>query len=316
MNDTEYLQKLVQVARLYYEENMTHQAISKKLGTTRQSISKMLSEARERSIVEIKINDVETNLSKAAQMIKEIFPIQNVTIVPGHFNDDALARKMLAQRAALYFDDLCREGLHKIGISWGRSVYSFVEQCSESSLLQRADIFPLGGASSQAAAYFMINEMVRMLSEKTGGTAHFINLPLGPLSPEDYELFTRTQAYAEILDQWQEIDLAVIGIGAIGNLKHRSYYPGESELLAEDCANIIGDICTHYFDLQGRITETIGAASMIRIPFENLAKVKRVLALVNGNEKIDAVTGALKLGIVTDIIIDEALAEGIIARLS
>ena len=81
MNDTEYLQKLVQVARLYYEENMTQQAISKKLGTTRQSISKMLSEARERSIVEIKINDVETNLSKAAQMIKEIFPIQNVTIL-------------------------------------------------------------------------------------------------------------------------------------------------------------------------------------------------------------------------------------------
>ena len=40
------------------------------------------------------------------------------------------------------------------------------------------------------------------------------------------------------------------------------------------------------------------------------------MALVNGNEKIDAVTGALKLGIVTDIIIDEALAEGIIARLS
>ena len=91
MNDTEYLQKLVQVARLYYEENMTQQAISKKLGTTRQSISKMLSEARERSIVEIKINDVETNLSKAAQMIKEIFPIQNVTIVPGHFNDACAA---------------------------------------------------------------------------------------------------------------------------------------------------------------------------------------------------------------------------------
>ena len=38
MNDTEYLQKLVQVARLYYEENMTQQAISKKLGTTRHII--------------------------------------------------------------------------------------------------------------------------------------------------------------------------------------------------------------------------------------------------------------------------------------
>ena len=62
--------------------------------------------------------------------------------------------------------------------------------------------------------------------------------------------------------------------------------------------------------------EKIMDLHLCSIPFENLAKVKRVLALVNGNEKIDAVTGALKLGIVTDIIIDEALAEGIIARLS
>ena len=57
MNEKEYLEilKLVEVSRLYYEQEMTQAEIAKQLKISRPVVSKLLSEARDRGIVQINI---------------------------------------------------------------------------------------------------------------------------------------------------------------------------------------------------------------------------------------------------------------------
>ena len=53
------IERMVNVARLYYEENMTKNEIAKKLGISRPLVSILLTEARACGVVTITINQAE-----------------------------------------------------------------------------------------------------------------------------------------------------------------------------------------------------------------------------------------------------------------
>lgn len=54
--ENERLHKILEVAKMYYIENLTQSEIAKELNLSRPSISKMLNEAKESGIVTININ--------------------------------------------------------------------------------------------------------------------------------------------------------------------------------------------------------------------------------------------------------------------
>ena len=56
ISDSDRMQ-LINVAKMYYEANMTQQDIAQRLGVSRPLVSKMLTKARECGIVSITVND-------------------------------------------------------------------------------------------------------------------------------------------------------------------------------------------------------------------------------------------------------------------
>ena len=54
------IERLTQVARMYYEQNMNQSEIAKAIGVSRPLVSVLLAEARECGIVTITINSVES----------------------------------------------------------------------------------------------------------------------------------------------------------------------------------------------------------------------------------------------------------------
>ena len=57
-NDTKYdFETMVQVAKMYYRRNMNQQDIAKEFGWSRSMVSMILSKAKERGIIEIRIHD-------------------------------------------------------------------------------------------------------------------------------------------------------------------------------------------------------------------------------------------------------------------
>jgi len=56
---TEKAQRLELIARMYYEEKLTQQEIAEKLGVSRPLISRLLQDARDLQLVEIRIRPLE-----------------------------------------------------------------------------------------------------------------------------------------------------------------------------------------------------------------------------------------------------------------
>ena len=65
------IERMVNVARLYYEQNMTQNEIAKELGISRPLVSILLTEARACGIVTITINRVEDLCAPTAERLCE-----------------------------------------------------------------------------------------------------------------------------------------------------------------------------------------------------------------------------------------------------
>jgi len=317
MDKPEYIQTIIQVAMMYYNDNLTQQEISSKLGMTRQSISKLLNEARTKGIVEINIINPLKSVQAISDKIVDRFKIKNAVTVPSDFDDDSMNRTIIAQKAVEHINSLISSGNSNIGISWGRTVYSFIKIFISENHNNQLNVFPLVGASNENAPYFMINEMVRIFSEKTKAKPTFIYIPVNPGSSEEYGLFSRTRAYREISQIWKNTDIAVVGIGSL-KAKSRSVrqeYPGEDVLaLKMENKDPVGDICTNYFDLEGNIIKPDDYLRLISINEDELRNIKNVVALAGGLEKVEAIIGALRTGLISDIIIDEITAREVLKR--
>lgn len=110
---------------------------------------------------------------------------------------------------------------------------------------------------------------------------------------------------------FNKINFAIVGIGAI--------YPEPSTTLyrngfikKEDFTNItsgcIGDINSHFYDKDGNKCQTILQDRVIGMSLDQLRKVRYVMAVAGGENKIDAIIGALKGRIVNIIITDNKTA--------
>jgi DNA-binding transcriptional regulator LsrR (DeoR family) len=82
MSDVSEMTKLVEVSKMYYENNMTQAEIARKIQVSRPLVSKMLSRAKELGIVKIEIRSLFSSNDLIMGQIKNIFNIKGGLVVP------------------------------------------------------------------------------------------------------------------------------------------------------------------------------------------------------------------------------------------
>ena len=100
---------LVQVARLYYEENLSQQQIADRLGVSRPLIAQYLQRARDAGIVRIQIIDQDDVCAKLARALENETCVQHVTVVPNPHVSQELAVRAVAAAAADFLSDQVRD---------------------------------------------------------------------------------------------------------------------------------------------------------------------------------------------------------------
>ncbi|MBR4235967.1 MAG: winged helix-turn-helix transcriptional regulator [Clostridia bacterium] len=303
------MQSLLQVASMYYKDHINQQEIADKMGITRQTVNRLLKKAELTGVVEFRIHNPLEALPELSAKLEQRFGLKRALVVPCKFRDREMVTNIIAQFAAQYIAALVEEGAENIGLSWGRTVYHSilnlpVAYCGD------ATFFPLVGASSQTAEYFMINEIVRRAASTMNARAVYTYIPADPGSREDAELFRRTKVYEIIDNYWKHIDLAVMGIGVnpVLEIGSRAEYPGERYVRSSVLDDAVGDMLTHYFDASGRFIP-LDQANILCASIDNLRAAKRVLAIAGGKDKLMPICSALKTGIITDFITDELVCE-------
>jgi DNA-binding transcriptional regulator LsrR (DeoR family) len=298
--------RLVEISRLYYEEGLTQAEIAKKLDISRPAVSKLLSEARIRGIVKIEIKSPLESNENLLKTLSQQFNLEGGLIVQTGSAEASLKRRLLISQAVQYVEKQIHEAA-SIGLGWGLDAGSIVDELASKPQSGRSNgtVCPVIGTAPNASKWFQTNELVRIFSNKTGYTPFYLPAPAFPVSIANKRLFEQTNEYRTVSSLWDKLDMVLLGIGTYPSVPDQATAARFGDKLKKEGA--VGMMATYYFDRNGNFIESQNDI-VIRIPLALLRKTRIVLVIGSGPEKMHAIVGALKTGIVTHLITDEETA--------
>lgn len=298
--------QMEEAAILYYEKKHTQQEIASLMNLSRQTVSKLLNDAIKENIVEIKIHNSENDCHELEKEICDKFKIKNAVVCSVANTNDSICKLMTVKKASEYILPILKKGNQKIGISWGRTIEMLIDE------FQRVNtngniVFPLFGATDQEQSCFLSNELARCFADKIDAKVKYAWFPYRPDSIDDCELFRKTSYYKRLCDLWNDIDIAIIGIG--NNEIIQSF--GKIFGYNENHVSAIGDISTHFFDIDGRFVSLY--ENTLCASEENLKNARQTIAVACGNDKTEAIIGALRTQLIDTLITDEYTARKVLS---
>jgi len=300
---------VVKVAQMYYLDGLKQEEIARQIGISRSLISMILTEAKERGIVQITVRDPLQNHDELSRRLAGFQPKTVFTVVPTSSRDPDALRKLVAQRAAVLLESALREG-DVVGLAWGRTCLELVQAFRPRERIQ-VSVVPLIGGSFQTARYFQINELVRELAERAGGTPYFIHAPALLSSRAERDLHLASSSLQVVRQRWRAMNLLVTSIGAMPRERtdDRENYIGEAEAFRTlSKKGAVGDICVRYFDAEGKFIVDDLYERVLGAPVEDLKRAQGALCMASGPEKAEAILGALRTGVVKKLVMDEPTA--------
>ena len=311
----EMLRTLVQVARLYYERDLSQQAIADKLGVSRSLIAKYLLQSKEQGIVKIQVIDPSERSDELADMFAERFDLQYVEVVPNTHASAALTLQAVAGAAANYYADHVQDG-EVTGLAWGRSIKSLVDQLPDREIVaDNLGVIPLLGESSNPRLHSRMNALVEQMADAVAAEPRFLFYPVTVESKGLHNRIVKEPALVEINESWDSMDWVFLGIGATPPTAGMAVYVPENALPRLEREGAVGDVCCRYFDADGEFVRSPFENQIIGVSVDQLRSAGRVVAVVAGNEKARAVLGALKTGLIETLFIDQALARAVLDRM-
>lgn len=302
---------LAQIATMYYENDFTQSQIAKKLHISRQTISNMLQEAKEKGIVKIIIQHPESNRYTQQYAIAKKFDLKSVHIASTQLNDQD-TKKQIGRLCSEFLENQL-DNISKLGIGWGTTVFEYVQQASYLNT-NNLEIIPLIGGIGINDVQFHSNHLAFQLAEKYSANANYFYAPAIAESVDVKNLFVSTELFKQIYSKARKVDIAVVGVGnPIASSTYRNLgYISDSEMKEIQASKASGDILGSFFDQEGIPINTSFTSRMIGLTIEDLEDIPEIVALASGKEKIKSIKALLKLRLVNHLVIDQVIADAII----
>lgn len=300
-------QLLHAAATLYYLQDATQAEIADRLGTSRPTVSRLLTEARRLGVVKIEVLPIvdsdEDELATAAATALGVREVHLCRLLSGMSLGACLAPGL---GAALSHIGL-RPG-DVLLVASGRTVYEAA--LADLPPLPGVVIVPTVGGQDEPEPWYQINEISRQLAASVGGRPTFLYAPALP-GPDLHATLLNDPGTGQVLALWEQARCAVLGIGAPPTLRSsisRSI-PADAIALRE----AVGDVCLRFFDAAGDAVPFLGSERLIATSLELLRRVPVTIAMAVGQDKVRAILAACRAGYVNELVTDAPTASALLA---
>ena len=301
----------LKAAQLYYLQDLTMDAIATELRTSRSSVSRLLSHARATGLVEITIR---SPLDHGAQLEREILQryrvAAHVVPVPDAISDvDRLERvAMTAGRLLTGFID----SNMTIGIGWGSTSSAISRHLVPKDTHNSVVVQMNGAGNTFTNGIDYASEILERFGRAYSAQIQQFPVPAFFDDPLTREALWRERSTKRALKIQANMDIAIFGLGSpfaevpshvyIGGYLDR----GDYKSLSDD--QVVGDIATVFYRLDGSWRDVALNARATGPDFDRLRRVARRVCVVSGPQKLASLRGALATGLITDLVLDGALA--------
>lgn len=304
---------LADVAEMYYLEEKSQAEIAKTIGLTRSMVSRILTEARESGIVEIRIQRPLHSDPELEIALNEKFGLKDVfVVVTNHRSGERLTRTLGKAGAHMLARHLAPQ--KTLGLAWGTSISATVD-AFETKETMPVKVVQLVGAMGARNMEYDGHDLVSRITEKLGGEAYYLNAPYLCQNSEMAKSLLETKSVRETISIGKKTDVALLGIGTTSPDYSSFYLAGyitRRELDELRKAGAIGDVCGLHFDVNGQPACDDFCDRLVSIRRHDLLSIPVRLGVAGGEGKVDAVLGALRSKYVNVLVIDSKAARKVL----
>jgi deoxyribonucleoside regulator len=319
VDDANQTDLLVRTAWLYFIENLTQDEIARDLGISRIKVVRMIKEARERGIVEIKVQSAITKNLKLESELRSIYQLTHVVVTLPEQEGDLL-NKVLACSAAQLLGQRLKPGI-RIGVGIGRTTYHLTDFFAPPHPIE-CTFISLAGGFIVRGSFEDSYETILTLSRLAGGKAQFIYAPFLVTSAEIREAVLQDKVVESVFNQARQADLAIFSVGIPDDFALLHQY---NLITSEEMADIrsqgaLGDALGRFFNENGEEILTSYRDRVIGLTINELRAIPMRILVAGGQKKYQAIRAALagKIAnmLVTDIRTAEWLVENVNSKAS
>lgn len=311
-------ERLAHAAFLYYVQDLSQMEIAKQLGVTRSNVSRMLTAAREQYIVKF---EIAYPLNRDPAMEQRLLAkysgegVTEVVVVPGRETGVGTASHGLlavGQAGCDWLDKNLRDG-QTLGLCWGSTVEAMVDSAHFNRRVD-VEVVQLAGELS-IDSRFSGHDLVRNLAEKLGGRYRYFNAPATTQDEATAASLMKTEQVANSLALGRTSDVAVLGVGQYGmsssDLFLQRAAASDDEIQEAVELGAVGQISGRFYDREGKQLDLSINRRIISLDLDDLRDIPTVVTVASGDHKTEAVSAAIKGGLVNVLIVDSSLGQAL-----
>ena len=312
--DADRLELLAQVASWYYEENLSQEEIAQRLGRSISMISRMLQEARDSDLVEIRVRYPSRTDPQLEDRLCESFGLSYARVLPNPWIDQNTSiLRRLGDLGARFLQQQLHDGI-RIGLSWGTNVYEVVS-AMPNLRVRDALVIQISGAVGSSDPTVDGAQMARWLAEKLNASSRFLHAPLIVENKTIAQALLRDRTNMETLGLISRIEVALVGIGTTDPLSaglQRAGYVTEADVTILRKAGAVGDIVGYHLNADGSPLDISFNQRVVGIDLDTLRSVPLVIAVAHGASKVPAILAVLRGEYIDALVTDVTTASNVL----
>jgi DNA-binding transcriptional regulator LsrR (DeoR family) len=304
------LDTVYQAARMYYLEDATQNEIANRLGVSRPTVSRLVSEARRAGLVRIEVVDpFQDETAVLAERLRVVLGLQAVYLAA--VTHTATLGVDLAEPVAAAVEAMHLAPGDAVLVSSGSTVHAIAHGVVPP--MPGVQLVPTVGGQADPNQWFQTNEITRAAAERSGAIPTFLFAQALPSEALRASL-DEDPAFQHVVGLWGRATGAILGIGAPVATRDAMARGLPVDDAVFDRAT--GDVCLNFTGPDGEAIEFPGSERMVRTSREVLAAVPHAVGVAVGTVKVPSIISAVRGRLVNELVTDAATARALLDALA
>lgn len=287
---------LAEIARRYFLDDETQDTIARALGLSRMKVNRLLREAQEAGLVEIRVRYHSSQTAALEREFRDRFGLRQLLVAPDAQAPD-LQRLGVARLVSSYLEANLRER-SVVAVGMGRNVAA-VAAVPTLRAFRAIDFVSASGGATEAGEEGNADHICRALARRYGGTAATLYAPAYLPDPTLREALMQHETVRRTLNLARSADVALVGVGDLGPDSHMArmgwFSPGE--IARAQGAGVVGDLMGYdFFTRDGAARNGEIGGRVIGLSRDDLRRIGHTIAVASEPSKALAILGALRTG--------------------
>lgn len=310
MTEDERLEYLGKIAAWYYEDDLDQSEIARRIGKSRSMVSRLLNEAREKGLVQIRVQVPLRTDTRLEEELQETFGLSDARVLASDELDWEMTLRRVGRLGAIALQRRLRSGID-VAIGWGAALHSVVRAMPQIQL-EGVTVLQVMGSVGDGDPGIDGSNLARDLAEKLAGDFRYLAAPLIVSNEKTAADLLSDRTIANTLSLARSAEVGIFGIGAIDSrvsgLVRAGYFTSDVVPTLRE-QGVVGDFLGYLIDERGRIVESPYNQRVIALRPDEVAANGTVIGVAGNRSKAAAILAVLRAGYLDVLITDSAAAQ-------